>query len=73
DDVSIIGFDDVPEAGYFHPALTTIRQEFGDVGRQSLRLLLDQLATGVKSAESALVEPVLIPRDTVAAPERKPS
>jgi DNA-binding LacI/PurR family transcriptional regulator len=72
-DVSIIGFDDVPEAGYFHPALTTIRQEFADVGRQALRLLLDQIATGTKSAESALVEPVLVTRDTVTAPERTPT
>jgi DNA-binding LacI/PurR family transcriptional regulator len=67
-DVSLIGFDDVPEAAYFHPALTTIRQEFAEIGRQALRLLLDQLDTGTSSAESALVEPVLIPRDTVAAP-----
>jgi DNA-binding LacI/PurR family transcriptional regulator len=66
-DVSLIGFDDVPEAAYFHPALTTIRQEFAEIGRQALRLLLSQLGTGT-SAESALVEPVLIPRDTVAAP-----
>jgi DNA-binding LacI/PurR family transcriptional regulator len=65
DDVSLIGFDDVPEAGYFHPGLTTVRQEFAEVGRQALRLLMEQLATGVRSAESALVEPVLIDRDTV--------
>src|SRR4029078_7395951 len=42
-DVSLIGFDDVPEAAYFHPALTTIRQEFAEIGRQALRLLLAQL------------------------------
>ena len=67
-EVSLVGFDDVPEAGYFHPALSTIRQEFAEVGRQALRLLLDQLATGDDSAGSALVEPVLIPRDTVGPP-----
>jgi DNA-binding LacI/PurR family transcriptional regulator len=72
-DVSLVGFDDVPEAGYFHPALSTIRQEFAEIGRQALRLLLDQLATGVSSAESALVEPVLIARDTVAAPAAEES
>jgi DNA-binding LacI/PurR family transcriptional regulator len=64
-DVSLIGFDDVPEAAYFHPALTTIRQEFNDVGRQALRLLLDQLGTGTPSTESVLVEPALVRRDTV--------
>jgi DNA-binding LacI/PurR family transcriptional regulator len=65
DDVSLIGFDDVPEAAYFHPALTTIRQEFTDVGRQALRLLLDQIGTGTPSTESVLVEPALVRRDTV--------
>jgi DNA-binding LacI/PurR family transcriptional regulator len=66
-DVSLVGFDDVPEAAYLHPALTTIRQDFAEIGRQALRLLQAQLGTGA-SAESALVEPVLIPRDTVAVP-----
>jgi DNA-binding LacI/PurR family transcriptional regulator len=65
EDVSLVGFDDVPEAGYFHPGLTTVRQEFAEVGREAVRLLLDQLATGVSSTENALVEPVLIPRATV--------
>jgi DNA-binding LacI/PurR family transcriptional regulator len=65
DDVSLIGFDDVPEAGYFHPALTTIRQEFAEVGRGALRLLLDQLSSGTRSTESVLVEPALVRRETV--------
>jgi DNA-binding LacI/PurR family transcriptional regulator len=66
DDVSIVGFDDVPEAAYFHPALTTVRQEFAEVGRESLRLLLDQLSSGSRSTESVLVEPALVRRDTVS-------
>ena len=65
EDVSLVGFDDVPEAGYFHPGLTTVRQEFAEVGREAVRLLLDQMATGESSTENALVEPVLIPRATV--------
>jgi DNA-binding LacI/PurR family transcriptional regulator len=65
-DVSIVGFDDVPEAAYFHPALTTVRQEFAEVGRESLRLLLDQLSSGSRSTESVLVEPALVRRDTVS-------
>jgi DNA-binding LacI/PurR family transcriptional regulator len=32
DDVSVIGFDDVPEAGYLFPPLTTIRQDFATLG-----------------------------------------
>ena len=32
EDVSVVGFDDVPEAGYLFPPLTTIRQDFGTLG-----------------------------------------
>ncbi|WP_250030187.1 substrate-binding domain-containing protein [Paractinoplanes maris] len=67
DDVSVVGFDDVPEAGYTHPALTTVRQEFADVGREALRLLLDQLGTPSRHPESVRLDPVLMPRGTVSA------
>ena len=33
--VSLVGFDDVPEAAYFTPPLTTVRQDFQEVGRPS--------------------------------------
>ena len=33
DDIAVIGFDDVPEAGYLYPALTTVRQEFETLGQ----------------------------------------
>ena len=44
-DVSVVGFDDTPESGYFLPPLTTMRQDFGEVGRRSVELLLS-LAEG---------------------------
>ena len=65
-DVSLVGFDDVPESGFFTPPLTTVRQEFGEVGRAALGLLVDQLTSGERSTDSVLVEPVLVPRQTVA-------
>jgi DNA-binding LacI/PurR family transcriptional regulator len=43
-DVSVVGFDDVPEAAFFLPPLTTVRQDFGELGRRSLRLLLGRIA-----------------------------
>jgi DNA-binding LacI/PurR family transcriptional regulator len=42
--VSVAGFDDIPEAAYFSPPLTTVRQDFAEVGRRSIALLLDKLA-----------------------------
>jgi DNA-binding LacI/PurR family transcriptional regulator len=43
EDLSVVGFDDVPESGYFLPSLTTMRQDFAELGRQALSLLLAQL------------------------------
>jgi DNA-binding LacI/PurR family transcriptional regulator len=37
-DVSVVGFDDIPESPYFTPPLTTVRQEFRALGRQVMRL-----------------------------------
>ena len=39
-DVALVGFDDLPESAYFFPPLTTVHQDFAEVGRQSLDLLL---------------------------------
>jgi DNA-binding LacI/PurR family transcriptional regulator len=66
DDISVVGFDDVPEAGYIYPALTTVRQEFAEVGREALRLLLDQLDTGGRHPESVRLDPVLMTRGSVS-------
>jgi DNA-binding LacI/PurR family transcriptional regulator len=67
-DVSLVGFDDVPESAFLSPPLTTVRQEFAEVGRAALRLLADQLSSGERSVDVVLVDPVLVPRQTVGAP-----
>ncbi|HEX6483967.1 MAG TPA: LacI family DNA-binding transcriptional regulator [Ktedonobacteraceae bacterium] len=44
EDLSIIGFDDIPQASYVHPALTTIRQPLEEMGRSAAHLLLKYIA-----------------------------
>jgi len=44
DQLSVIGFDDMPLASYFDPPLTTIRQDTFMLGRQAVRLLLQVIA-----------------------------
>ncbi|GAA5029367.1 LacI family DNA-binding transcriptional regulator [Microbacterium fluvii] len=39
-DISIVGFDDIPEAAHFWPPLTTVRQDFSELGRRCVDLLL---------------------------------
>jgi Periplasmic binding protein-like domain len=48
-DVSIVGFDDVPEAGFYSPPLTTVRQDFGEVGRQALNTLTDRMSGAIEA------------------------
>jgi DNA-binding LacI/PurR family transcriptional regulator len=43
-DVSVVGFDDLPEAPYFTPPLTTVRQDFAELGRRGVQLVLARLA-----------------------------
>jgi DNA-binding LacI/PurR family transcriptional regulator len=63
-DVSVVGFDDTPDSGYFLPPLTTVRQDFGELGRRALALLLEHLtsADGTPAPDKILVSPVLVAR-----------
>ena len=66
--ISIVGYDDIPEAPFFTPPLTTVRQDFGEVGRQSVRLLLAEMMSDERSSARVVVEPRLVVRDSAAAP-----
>jgi DNA-binding LacI/PurR family transcriptional regulator len=67
-DVSVVGFDDIPEAAVFTPALTTVRQDFAEVGRRGLDLALSVSRRSSVAVEPA-VAPVLVERES-AAPVR---
>jgi DNA-binding LacI/PurR family transcriptional regulator len=69
-DVSVVGFDDIPEAAYLTPPLTTVRQPFDEVGRRCVRLLLDQIEAGERIQRREIVRPQLIVRQSSAAPAR---
>jgi DNA-binding LacI/PurR family transcriptional regulator len=61
-EVSVVGFDDIPEAPYFIPPLTTVRQDFIEVGARSLRQLVRTIEAGERIASGSLVAPELIVR-----------
>jgi DNA-binding LacI/PurR family transcriptional regulator len=69
-DISVVGFDDIPEAAYFTPPLTTVRQDFNEVGRRALLTLLDQLEPGGHSGTRETIAPELIVRaSTTSVPQ----
>ncbi len=65
-DVSVVGFDDVPEAPYFTPPLTTIRQDFGEMGHRGLKLLLETMEDPDGPPRHLEVTPELIVRSSTA-------
>jgi DNA-binding LacI/PurR family transcriptional regulator len=62
DDISIVGFDDIPEAGFIRPPLTTIKQDFARLGKLSVQCLVDQLNGKVWRDQT--IRPNLIERST---------
>ncbi|WP_344511302.1 LacI family DNA-binding transcriptional regulator [Dactylosporangium maewongense] len=66
--VSVVGFDDMPEAPYLLPPLTTVRQDFAELGRRSLDLLVDQISTGSRRGGEFRSAPSLIVRGSTATP-----
>src|SRR4051794_4494464 len=67
-EISVVGFDDIPEAEFFLPPLTTVRQNFDELGRSSLRLLLDVMRGPARPAAELTVAPELVVRASTAAP-----
>lgn len=63
-DVSVVGFDDVPEAAHFWPPLTTVRQDFEELGRRCVARLLD----GGEAGRLPPLEPVLVVRGSTGPP-----
>jgi DNA-binding LacI/PurR family transcriptional regulator len=67
DDVSIVGFDDVPESEFYWPALTTVAQDFAELGRRALSLALTAVR-GDRDARIASIVPSLTVRRSTTAP-----
>jgi DNA-binding LacI/PurR family transcriptional regulator len=65
EDISVVGFDDVPEAAYFIPPLTTIRPDFDGIATASLDLLLAQIRSGHRIGDRRMLTPTLVSRDSV--------
>ncbi len=63
EDLSLVGFDDLPESPYFNPPLTTVRQDFAQLGELAMQMLLNDLA-GNKRKKAATIKPQLVVRES---------
>lgn len=66
DDISVVGYNDMPYADRVTPALTTVRVPTHDVGELAAALLLQMIEEPGREAASVLVEPVLVVRQSTA-------
>jgi DNA-binding LacI/PurR family transcriptional regulator len=64
-DVSVLGFDDVPESPYYPPALSTVRQDFDSMGIRAVAALISRIV-GNDTAPRGLLTPELIIRESTA-------
>lgn len=71
-DISVVGFDDIPEAAYFAPPLTTVRQDFSELGRRGIARLLERIDDPSSPApQRVMIEPELVVRESSGPAPRR--
>jgi DNA-binding LacI/PurR family transcriptional regulator len=65
EDISVVGFDDMPDAAYLWPALTTVSQAFGRLGQCAVDLTVRALQ-GEAAPAADLITPDLMVRESTA-------
>lgn len=73
-DLAVVGYDDVPEAAFYYPPLTTIRQPLTEMGSRAVELLNDMLETWPDRpepppAQITWMQPELVIRESSIRPE----
>jgi len=64
EDISILGFDDIPQASFSYPKLTTVRQPLDQMGRVAVKLLMEQLTQPDNTPKRITLATTLIKRDS---------
>jgi DNA-binding LacI/PurR family transcriptional regulator len=68
EDVSLVGFDDIPDAATCVPPLTTVRQPLQRIGERAVERLFAQIHDGIPPGEKELLPTELVIRESVAPP-----
>ena len=63
-DVSVVGFDDIPAAAFHYPSLTTIRQPLHKMGEIAVGVLLEQIESKPESEREIAVQPEIAIRES---------
>ncbi len=68
-DLSVVGFDNVPESALCEPPLTTVEQPIQRMGREAVKLLLDLIDDASREPEHLVLPTRLVVRGSCGAPE----
>ena len=72
EDISVVGFDDVENAAYHNPSLTTIRQPLREMGRLAAKALLERIRDpSLVAADIPVLPQLLVRESTLAAAVRE--
>ena len=66
-DVSVVGFDDIPESAHFRPPLTTVHQDFQAVGEVAVGVLLEALGEDAAPTSGQIVPDLVVRGSTAPA------
>ena len=66
EEISVIGFNDMPFAARFQPPLTTIHIPHYEIGKAAAQLMLERLQDGDSEPREVRLEPSLVVRDSTA-------
>ena len=64
DEVTIVGFDDLDVASYITPQLTTVKQDFKDIGKNAAELLFKRIYDNGRKTEKIILPASLIVRES---------
>lgn len=64
DDISLVSFDDIPEAAHFVPGLTTVRQDFYLLGRLATEYLVSLIEDPQSPVHQRVLQPKLVVRES---------
>jgi LacI family transcriptional regulator len=73
DDVSIVGFNDMPFVDRLRPPLTSVRVPQREIGTEAANLLLQRLVDGSQTPREILLEPTLVVRGSTGPPSKPES
>jgi LacI family transcriptional regulator len=65
-DISVVGFDDIPAAAFHHPSLTTVRQPLQKMGEIAVAILISRIEGEKDQPREISVQPEIVVRASTA-------